>query len=180
MEDKPILIYLSLVNSEEFGFNEGVFEMSGKPTTYPALMLIAPSHDGCAMRRIINPDGVWKPDLSKGFLFSQGIEASGKRMVFVSGQVAINEKGEVVGKGDAKAQTRVAIENMKRVLEAAGARLKDVAKLTIFLKNMDDRQKVAEVRREYFSKILPASTLVEARLVFDDLLVEIEAIAVVG
>ena len=70
-------------------------------------------------------------------------------------------------------------ENLKACLAAAGATFADVCKVTVFLKNVADREKVNIARREYFGAHRPASTLVEiSRLVRDDLLVEIEAIAV--
>ncbi len=70
-------------------------------------------------------------------------------------------------------------KNLKRCLAAAGATFADVCKVTVFLKNIADREKVNVARKEYFGPHRPASTLVEiSRLVRDDLLVEIEAIAV--
>ena len=100
------------------------------------------------------------------------------RMVFVSGCAATDEHGRTVGVGDVTAQSRQVHENLKRCLNAAGATFADVCKVTVFLKHVEDREQVNVVRREYFGAARPASTLVEARLVRDDLLVEIEAIAV--
>ncbi len=77
------------------------------------------------------------------------------------------------------AQARQVHENLKRCLAAAGATFADVCKVTVFLKDVNDREKVNAVRREYFGASRPASTLVEiSRLVRDDLLLEIEAVAV--
>ena len=68
---------------------------------------------------------------------------------------------------------------MKKCLTAAGASFADVCKVTVFLKNMEDREKVNTVRKEYFGQSRPASTLVQiSRLSSEELLVEIEAIAV--
>src|SRR5206468_3565973 len=101
------------------------------------------------------------------------------RLVFVSGCVASDEAGRTVGGNDATAQARQVHENLKRCLAAAGATFADVCKVTVFLKNIADREKVNVARKEYFGPHRPASTLVEiSRLVRDDLLVEIEAIAV--
>ena len=100
------------------------------------------------------------------------------RLVFVSGCAATDERGRTVGVGDVTAQARQVHENLKRCLNAAGATFADVCKVTVFLKRVEDREQVNVVRREYFGAARPASTLVEARLVRDDLLVEIEAIAV--
>jgi len=100
-------------------------------------------------------------------------------IVFVSGCVASDEHGRTVGGDDATAQARKALDNIKACLTAAGASFADVCKVTVFLKNIADREKVNVARKEYFGAHRPASTLVEiSRLVRDDLLVEIEAIAV--
>src|SRR5881296_3580223 len=102
------------------------------------------------------------------------------RLVFVSGCVATDAEGRTVGGHDVVAQARQVHENLKRCLAAAGATFADVCKVTVFLKNVADREKVNTVRKEYFGPHRPASTLVEiSRLVRDDLLIEIEATAVV-
>jgi 2-iminobutanoate/2-iminopropanoate deaminase len=100
-------------------------------------------------------------------------------LVFVSGCVASDENGKTVGGSDIVAQTRQVHENIKRCLAAAGASFADVCKVTVFLRDVADREKVNTVRKEYFGAHRPASTLVEiSRLVRDDLLIEIEATAV--
>src|SRR5262249_42708825 len=102
-------------------------------------------------------------------------------IVFVSGCVASDEDGKTVGGSDIVAQTRQVHENIKRCLAAAGATFADVCKVTVFLRNVADREKVNTVRKEYFGAHRPASTLIEiSRLVRDDLLIEIEATAVVA
>jgi 2-iminobutanoate/2-iminopropanoate deaminase len=101
------------------------------------------------------------------------------QMVFVSGCVATDAQGRTVGAGDVVAQARQVHENLKRCLAAAGATFADVCKVTVFLRSIGDREKVNTVRKEYFGASRPASTLVEiSRLVRDDLLIEIEATAV--
>jgi reactive intermediate/imine deaminase len=101
------------------------------------------------------------------------------RLVFVSGCTASDAEGRTVGGSDVVAQARQVHENLKKCLAAAGATFADVCKVTVFLKNATDREKVNTVRREYFGPNRPASTLVEiSRLAREDLLVEIEAIAV--
>jgi 2-iminobutanoate/2-iminopropanoate deaminase len=101
------------------------------------------------------------------------------RLVFVSGCVATDAEGRVVGGNDVVAQTRQVHENIKRCLAAAGATFADICKVTVFLRSIGDREKVNTVRQEYFGAHRPASTLVEiSRLVRDDYLVEIEATAV--
>jgi len=101
--------------------------------------------------------------------------------IYVSGQGAIAEDGTLVGRGDVVAQTRKVLDNMTLALAAAGATLDDVVKVTVYLANVDDRPKVNEVRKAYFKDNKPASTLIEiSRFAIEGMLIEIEAIAVVG
>lgn len=113
-------------------------------------------------------------------IMSQGVKVPAGNLVFVSGQVARNAQGELVGLGDIKAQTRQTLENVRSVLEAAGATMDDVVKVTVFVTNVAEHfSQIHEVRAEFFKKDYPASTLVEVRsLANKDLLIEIEAIAV--
>jgi reactive intermediate/imine deaminase len=109
--------------------------------------------------------------------FSQAVKVG--NMVFVSGQLARDAEGRVVGKGDMAAQTRQVILNIERVLRAAGAELRHVVKLTAFMTDMDRAKEAWAVREEYFAAHPPASTGVEVRrLTHPDFLIEIEAIAV--
>ena len=113
-------------------------------------------------------------------IMSHGIKTPAGNMVFVSGQVARNAQGDLVGKGDVKAQTRQALENVKSVLETAGATMDDVVKVTVFVTNVEDHYTaIHEARAEYWQRDYPASTMVEvSSLVSKDMLIEIEAIAV--
>jgi 2-iminobutanoate/2-iminopropanoate deaminase len=102
-------------------------------------------------------------------------------LLFVSGCVPVDSEGKLVGGGDVVAQTRQALENVGRVLEAAGVTFADVAKLTVYLTDVDDRPRINPVRREFFGETRPASTLVEvSRLAIPGAKVEIEAVAVVS
>ena len=108
--------------------------------------------------------------------FSDAVLAG--RTLYVSGLVATDERGEVVGVGDVVEQTRQIFRNLRRVLEAAGGGPWDVAKLTIFMRDVDQRSLINPVRKEFFGEHRPASTLVEvSRLVREELLLEIEAVA---
>jgi reactive intermediate/imine deaminase len=123
----------------------------------------------------INPPHLPVPDGP----FSQMVRAEGSKWLFLSGQVAVDERGEVVGKGDISVQTTQALENLKKALAAEGAGLSQVAKVTVYLTDMAHRQAVAQIRYSYFGRDLPASTLVEVKaLAHPDFLIEIEAIAV--
>ena len=103
------------------------------------------------------------------------------QLVFVSGCVASDENGKTVGGSDIVAQTRQVHENIKRCLAAAGATFADVCKVTVFLRNVADREKVNTVRKEYFGAHRPASTLVEiSRLAVPGAKIEVEAIAMLS
>jgi len=98
--------------------------------------------------------------------------------LYVSGLVATNEAGEVVGAGDVVEQTRQIFRNLKAILDAAGATPADVAKVTIFMRDVAQRPLINPIRQEFFGPHRPASTLVEiSRLVRDEFLLEIEAVA---
>ncbi len=100
-------------------------------------------------------------------------------LLFVSGTVAVDEHGTLVGPGDLAAQARQALLNIQRLLEAAGAGWGDVAQLTYYLADISNWAAVADVRREFLSEPYPAGTAVEvSRLVKTDWLIEIEAMAV--
>ena len=100
------------------------------------------------------------------------------KLVFVSGLLARNQAGEIVGKGDMGAQIRQVGENLKAALVAAGATLADLVRTQTFTTDIDEFFKHVDVRMKYFAA-LPTSTTVEVRrLSHPDFLVEVEAIAV--
>jgi len=112
--------------------------------------------------------------------YSQGVKIKPGTLVFISGQVAEDEKGNVVGKGDIHAQAKQVMENLKGMVEAAGGSLNDIVKLTILLTDMKYYDVVAKARYEYFKRDFPAATLFEVKsLAKKDWLLEIEAIAVI-
>jgi reactive intermediate/imine deaminase len=111
--------------------------------------------------------------------YSHGIVSSG-RTLFVAGQVALDEEGNLVGGDDVAAQARQVLTNLQRVVESAGGRMEDVARTTLYLTRLADRGPVGEVRKEFFPAPAPANTLlVVASLASPDFLVEIDAIVAV-
>ena len=101
-------------------------------------------------------------------------------LVFVSGIVAVDGDGRLVGGDDVVEQTRQVFRNMGDVLAAAGCGFPDVVKVTVFLTDIDDRPRINPVRQEVFGGTRPASTLVEVpRLAVEGAKVEIECVAVV-
>ncbi|GAA3941155.1 RidA family protein [Actinomadura viridis] len=113
--------------------------------------------------------------------FSQAVTASASgRLVFVSGMTARTRTGEVAGPGDITAQTHQVCRNLKAAVETAGGTLDDIVRVDVYVRNMEDFDAIHAVRRQYFTGVPPASTLVEvSKFVNKDYLIEINAIAVV-
>ncbi len=126
-----------------------------------------------AVKRL-NPAALSKPNG-----YSHVVEASGGRAIYVSGQVALDAQGAVVGQANLEAQTRQVFENLKTALAAAGATLDDVVKITVFMTDVSELATFRKVRDLYFTGPPPASTLVQIeRLARPELMIEIEAVAV--
>lgn len=129
-------------------------------------------------RQNIQPDALAKRMVAGHVLYSHVVVVEGRRTIFISGQVPRDRHGNAVGKGDMRAQLRQVGENIKAGLEAAGATLSDVVKITTYVTDIEEFFKHVDVRMEYFAA-LPASTTVEVRkLAHPDFMVEVEAIAI--
>jgi enamine deaminase RidA (YjgF/YER057c/UK114 family) len=132
------------------------------------------------MKRILQPESVFDPDE----VFGPGAYRQAIRVgdtVYVAGQAAIDTDGKVVGVGDVEAQTIKVMENLMACLEAAGATADDVVKVTTYYLDRNHRSTIAAVRRRF----LGDAQFVHTGLIIDgladpELLLEIEAIAVVG
>jgi enamine deaminase RidA (YjgF/YER057c/UK114 family) len=98
--------------------------------------------------------------------------------VLVSGTTATGPDGAVVGPGDPAAQARFVLDKIETALGRLGARLEDVVRTRVYLRRVDDWEPVSRVHGERFGRIRPANTLVQAGLVGDEYLVEMEAEAV--
>lgn len=100
-------------------------------------------------------------------------------MIFVTGQIAKDEEGNVIGKGDIKAQTAYVFEKIKAILAEADATLEDLIKVVIYITDMSKYKEASEVRNEYLATSKPVSTLVEInRTVTEGCDIEIDAIAI--
>jgi len=126
--------------------------------------------------RIPAPDGV-----APAAQYSHVVAATG-RFVAVSGQLALDEDGRLVGEGDAAAQARQVFENLRRCLAAAGARFDDVVKLTFFVTDMAHMPAIRAARAAHIpDDRLPAASAIQvAALVRPEFLMEVEALAVVA
>jgi 2-iminobutanoate/2-iminopropanoate deaminase len=125
-----------------------------------------------------NPDTVAAPVGT----YSQAVrvETGDAVWIHVSGQIAIDLEGNLVGPGDLRAQTRQVFENLRAILEAHGATFADVVKIGTYLTTLDDLAGMREVRSEYLTSEPPASTAVQVvALVVPDALIEIDLVAVV-
>lgn len=99
-------------------------------------------------------------------------------VVYVSGCVAANGRGELIGGDDPAAQTRQVLANITAILAAAGTSMANVLKMTVYLTDIDDRPKINPVRQEFFGDARPASTLIEiSRLALAGAKVEIDVVA---
>ena len=123
-----------------------------------------------------NPETMRKPF----GIFSNAAMAGPGRLYFISGQVAVDVNGNVVGRGDIRVQTRQVLENITAALAAVGGTMDDVACVNVFVVNLEHLAAIHEVRAEYWQRDYPASTLVQvAGLVHPDYLIEINAVAII-
>jgi 2-iminobutanoate/2-iminopropanoate deaminase len=121
------------------------------------------------------------PDLSKPTGYTHVVEAAGPvKTVYISGQLALDKDGKLVGGTDMRAQAEQVYANLETALKAAGARFSDVVKMNTYILDMSKAPAVREVRARYFGETMPASTLVQvAALARPELMLEVEVIAAV-
>lgn len=131
-------------------------------------------------RKNLQPDTLFKRAVGGHTLYSPVVVVKGGTLVFVSGLLARDKEGRLVGKGDMGAQIRQVGENLRLALEAAGATLDDLVRTCTYTTDIEEFFRHVEVRQQYLGHALPTSTTVEVkRLSHRDFLVEIEAFAVI-
>jgi enamine deaminase RidA (YjgF/YER057c/UK114 family) len=142
----------------------------------PIVVLLVPA-SLFAQNQYLKPEGI-----APATGYSHVVVAQPGKMIFISGQVANNPQGQLVGKGDLKAQAVQVFENLKAALASAGATFDDVVKINWYIRNYSPENLAAlrEVRNAYVNKANPpASTLVGVQSLFqEDYLLEVEAVAV--
>ena len=113
-------------------------------------------------------------------IFPHAVSVEGGRVLYLSGQLATDLEGNLVGEGDMRAQYVQVGENLKAVLEDAGASLKDIVKMNTFITDMDAHMECIDLRQKYFGEAWPTSTTVEvSKLAVPGSMIEIEVIAMV-
>jgi enamine deaminase RidA (YjgF/YER057c/UK114 family) len=113
--------------------------------------------------------------------YKMATRTEGGRLVYVSGQVAWNAQGDIVGVGDIRAQAQQVFRNLRRVLQAAGGDFNDLIKITTYVTNAAHVPAIVEERSKVFAGELPASTLIVVQGLFHpDFLLEVEGVAVIG
>jgi len=136
------------------------------------------SQQDTSIVKFLNPPSVSSP---KGYSHAVQVDLGTCRMLIISGQVAIDSKGNLVGKGDFAKQSEQAFQNIKNIVENAGGTMDNVVKLGFYILDVNQIQTLRSVRDKFINtKSPPASTLVQVSKLFrDDVLVEIEATAII-
>ncbi len=126
-------------------------------------------------KRQVNP---WEWQNAMGFSQAWLVDGA-TSIVFASGQAPISPEGELIGEGDFEGQVRQVFENLRTVVEEAGATLESVVKLTVFLTDISRLRDYTRIKAGFFTGDQPASTAVEvAALARPEMMVEVEAVAV--
>jgi len=131
-------------------------------------------------RENIFPEGLSKRIVGGHLLYAPVVTVVPGKLVFISGLLSRNSKGEIVGKGDMRRQIQQVCENLRTALASAGATMADLVRRQTFTTDIDAFFQHVDARMEYFGDALSTSTTVEVRrLSHPDFLVEVEAIAVI-
>lgn len=128
-------------------------------------------------KKISNPGTVAPP--LKGY-YSNAVRVSSGPLLFISGQVALDKAGQVVGKGDLRKQAVQTLENIRAILIANKADMKDIVQVTVYVTDIRAFHDIADIRLNYFPKDGPTSVIVEiSKLALPELEIEISAIATI-
>jgi reactive intermediate/imine deaminase len=126
-------------------------------------------------KEIIEPESLYKP---LG-IYSHAVKATGAQWLFLSGVTPRDQTGKVVGSGDIHYQTRQVFENMKTVLDSAGATFDNIVKATTYVTDASLYPEIQKIRAEYFKEKYPASTLIQVeQLSSKEIMIEVEVVAV--
>ena len=128
----------------------------------------------------IQPKTLFQRALEGRVLYTHVVVAETQSLIFISGQLARDKSGNIVGPRDMRAQIRQVGENLRAGLEAAGVTLANLVKTTTFVTDIDEFFKHVDIRHRYFGPALPTSTTIEVRrLAHPDYMVEIEGLAII-
>ena len=132
------------------------------------------------IERFLEGPGLRRPNVGGRDVYSHAVASRRPKMIFIAGQLAGDPDGNVVGKGDMRAQMRQVCENLKAALAAAGATMDDIVQTSTFVTDWPKFRECVDVRHEYIGKVLPTSTTVQvSALAHPDFMIEISAIAMV-
>jgi enamine deaminase RidA (YjgF/YER057c/UK114 family) len=122
----------------------------------------------------VDPNGVWRPFGP----FSMAVIQGDGQMVHLKGQVSLDQRGQIVGSGDMRAQVFKVLENIQSVLVSMGGNMSDVASLVHYVTDIEQFMGMGDIRRQFFAAPFPVTTTVQVeRLYHPDLLIEVTAIA---
>jgi 2-iminobutanoate/2-iminopropanoate deaminase len=142
------------------------------------IVMLSMAQKDSSIIKFANPAALSSP---KGYSHAATIDLGNCTMIIISGQVALDSSGSLVGKGDVSKQTEQVFLNIKNVVHEFGGTMANVVKLGIYMIDVSQIQAVRDVRNKFINvKNPPASTLVQVSKLFrDDLLIEIEATAII-
>lgn len=139
----------------------------------PAFLRVVTWHN-IDMRQQVGTNTVWE----KLAGYSRAVR-NGKH-IWTAGTTATDDDGKIVGLGDPAGQTRFAIGKIEKAIQQLGGELKHVVRTRVYVNNMDDWEPIARAHGELFGDIRPANTMVQAKLIGEGYLVEVEAEAYIG